>query len=158
MAGPLTHSPAEITQVLLQEKFPQLAIFSTNEPDAGGMEFGGQVIGDLTITVYDTDGKGDGRAMVDGTLFNHWGLQIRVRSSEHRDGWVQANTIRNFLAEGVQQAVVVMPDDSSMYLIWCYANIGQVLPLGKQTPQSKRSIFTINCTAAIRELLPVEVP
>lgn len=153
MAGPLSHSPAEINAELLRQwDVPSTpwVYYDSNEPDASA-------VGDEIVTMYDTEGMEDGRAMIDGELWNHWGIQARIRSSEHTDGWLHANAIRNFWATQINQAVVAMKDkdgnlDGSRYLIWCIAHIGPVLALGKNVPNTKRSIFTVNAISAIREL------
>ena len=145
MSGPLTrHSPAEIIRKLLDEWGANgWQVFATNEPDEP----------DQTVTVYDVDGASDGRSMCDGELWNHWGIQVRVRSDEHPDGWLQMNAIRNFFSMNVNQAIVVM-DDGSAYIVWCITNIGQILPLGQDKPRTKRSLFTLNCRVPIREVTP----
>jgi hypothetical protein len=150
MAGPLTkHSPAEILQQLMKVAQaagnvgdPTFQIYATLEPD----------LNDDTVTIYDTDGMSDGRSMIDGELWNHWGLQFRVRSSRHATTWTKANAIRNWLSTGINMAVVLL--GGSSYLVWCVTNIGQIIPLGKNVPQTKRSLCTINARTPIQELVP----
>ena len=94
MAGNLSHTPAEIVAQLMRLWDPTLSIYDTNEPDQY----------DLVTTVYDTEGRSDGRAMVDGELWDHVGIQARIRSSQHLDGERLANRIRTFWAQSINQA------------------------------------------------------
>ena len=149
MAGNLSHTPAEIVAQLMRLWDPTLLVYDTNEPDQY----------DLVTTVYDTEGRSDGRAMVDGELWDHVGIQARIRSSQHLDGERLANRIRTFWAQSINQAVIGMLNDDgtpdgSRYLIWCLSKIGQVICIGKNVPPTKRSIFTINALTTIDELAP----
>lgn len=144
----MVHSPAEVIRWLLVAlglgTDPNLAlawpIYATNEPNEP----------DDCITLYDTTGTQDGRSMVDGELFQHFGFQVRVRSTDHRTGWVKAEAIRQALAKSIYQNLVSR--DGSRYLVWCAAKISMVLVIGKDTPRSKRSLFTVNAVAPIRIL------
>lgn len=124
------------TDPLQQQPWP---VQATGEPDSP----------DDCITVYDQDGTSDGRTMVDGEALLHRGLQIRVRSSEHPEGWQKANDIRERLAAEVNMAAVRI--GTAAYTVACVARIGPVRPLGKETPSTKRSLFTLNAVAHVRE-------
>src|SRR5215472_5350045 len=41
---------------------------------------------DNCITLYDTDGIDHGQSMVDLQLFAHYGIQVRIRSTDQRTG------------------------------------------------------------------------
>ncbi len=105
---------------------------------------------DNLIVVTDTTGQDDGRAMFDGELFTHYGFQVKVRSADHPTGWLRADLIRQQMAQDVYGLAVVI--DSSTYLVWAITHIGNVLPLGKDVGSSKRSLFSINAMAPIRQL------
>ena len=115
-------------------------IFATGEPTSP----------DDCITVYDTAGNDDGRAMTSGELFSHYGIQIRVRAVDHETGWVKADSLRTVMSQQVNALLLAV--GSSNYLVHAFTKIGVVLPIGKDAPKSKRSLFTINLTAAIRRL------
>jgi len=156
MSGELSHSPAEVIAQLIQTwDDAQVAL---GNPSVGPIYFSNEPSElDDVVTIYDSPtGQSDGRAMIDGELWEHWGIQARIRASEHKEGFLRAKRIRKFWSEGVYQAVVTMTDpapDGSQYVVWAITKIGQILALGKQTPQTKRSIFTINATSPIRELI-----
>lgn len=130
------NSPAEIAAQLLvllgygtdSDTWP---VYATNEPSSP----------DNCITVKDTDGKGEGRVAT-GELQEHQGIQIRVRSADHPTGWAKCTALRNGMATGFYDRTVVI--GARQYLVHCFANIGRILPLGKDTPATKRSVFTIN--------------
>lgn len=144
----MTNSPAEVVRALLislgmgtdpasETSWP---IFSTGEPDTP----------DNCITVYDTPGIGDGRSMVDGELFTHYGFQVRVRAITALVGWQKANAIRTAMAQSVSKMRVSV--DSSRYYVQCIAKIGNVLPLGRDTGNSRRYLFTLNAVVPIRQI------
>lgn len=148
MPQTLTHSPAEIVQALL------VSMGLGTEPDDGddwpvgvASEPGTP---DNAITIYDTTGTGGGRSMIDGELFGHCGVQIRVRAATHSLGWPKADAIQTALAESVYQERVTI--DGSVYAIHCFAGIGDVIVLGKAEQGSKRSLFTINALVSLKQL------
>lgn len=102
---------------------------------------------DETITVKNTQGSDDGRMMGNGRLVYHYGMQVRIRALDEQTGWVKAETLRAALAESVKRTVVAVGANS--YKVHAVTHIGPVIPIGDETPQSKRKVFTINCTAAI---------
>lgn len=147
MANDFESSPADVLAALLVSAglgtdpsddggWP---VFATSEPDSP----------DEVITVYDTTGKSDGRLHVTGESTAHFGFQIRVRSLLPADGWLKADSIRNWLALGVYQDNVTL--GSKNYLVHAATNIGQVLSLGKEVPASRRSLFTLNGYIVLRQ-------
>ncbi len=103
---------------------------------------------DDCITIKNTVGMDDGRTMADGIPHAHFGIQIRVRSTDERTGWIKADSIRATLATQVRMISVTLPSGST-YNVACIAHIGQVIPIGKETPNSKRNVFTLNVTLAL---------
>jgi hypothetical protein len=140
MSSSLSHSPAEVIAQLLREA-GYTSVYTKGEPSSP----------DSVITVKDTAGTDDGRTMVDGELQQHYGVQVRVRSPEHPAGWLVTNNIRVLFSEGVNQQVVTM-GDGTRFLVWAVTNIGQILPIGKDTPRTKRDLFTLNATVPMREI------
>ena len=150
MSSTLNNSPAEIIQQLiidggvggnpLASPIPAWPIYATNEPTDI----------DNILVVHDTVGKYDGRLMVDGSLQEHHGFQIAIRSSDHRTGWVKANAIKIFLSEIVNMANVTI--GASKYIVWCISNIQLIDVTGKQTPTTKCSLITINATVPLRQI------
>jgi hypothetical protein len=87
--------------------------------------------------------------MVDGEVLYHYGIQVRVRSVDHPSGFLKAEGLRHWMAEVLYAASVAVPPTNNKYVLWCLSRIGQVLPLGRDTGNTGRKLFTINCTAAI---------
>ena len=147
MSGSLDHSPSQIIRQMLVDlslgtlpsEDDDWPIFATNEPDTP----------DSVITVYDTLGKLDGRTQVDGKLQIHHGFQVRIRDANTRNGYSKANAIAIALDESTYQETVTISD--SIYLVHSVSRTTDVLPIGKETPTSKRNIFTINATATLRQ-------
>lgn len=104
---------------------------------------------DNAITVQNTQGTDHGRLAYDGSLQQHFGIQIMVRCRDNPTGWRKTNDVRNTLAQSVYREVVTMPDSGLSYLVHAVARIGQVLDLGWDGSTSKRHLFTVNMQTAI---------
>lgn len=147
MSRTLQHSPADIVAQHLVDAGlgtdplanKDWSIFATSEPN----------LPDNVITVRDTAGMSDGRTM-DGQLQDHFGIQIRVRAQTHNLGHRKLNSIRVYISEQVLQRNVTL--DGIKYLIACYSHIGQIIYLGKNVPNSKHSLFTLNCTVPVDQI------
>lgn len=142
-----SHSPADVVRWLLVLMGLGSApgggdwpVFAAGEPD----------LPDNCITVYDTQGTDDGRSQIDGELFSHEGIQVRVRARTHPEGWVKAHAIREALAKQAYDETVVTGGEA--YLVHSINRIGNVIALGKEVPSTKRSLFTINATVSLRHL------
>lgn len=88
--------------------------------------------------------------MVDGETLWHYGFQIRFRATNDRVGNLKAEEVRYRMQTGMYQTHVTI--DSSVYLIPCISNIGDVLILGIDNPNTKRSLFSLNALSAIRTI------
>ena len=80
------------------------------------------------------------------------GFQIRVRATSHQVGWQKMDAIRTAL-EAYYQQTVPLGTTAHRYLVHCFSNIGNILPLGKETPTSDRVLFTLNAVTPIRQLV-----
>lgn len=150
----MTHSAASIVQFLLidigQATNPESAaawpVFASGEPAAP----------DQLVTIYDTAGRQHGRLMPDGSIQEHLGFMVRVRGSDHLRGSEKAHSIRTAMAEDVYDRTVTVPTINgfagAQYLVHCVALLGPVLPLGKESPTSKRSLFTVNAHLCVKQL------
>lgn len=105
---------------------------------------------DDALTVYDTDGLDHGRSMPTGEILGSQGVQVRVRSTDHRTGYSKAEEVRAALAAAYQE-VVAPPGDPERYLVHCFSRIGDVIPLGRE-PGSSRYVFTVNAVTPVRQL------
>lgn len=101
---------------------------------------------DSCITVYDTPSSGSGRSHVDGELLSRPGVQVRLRCSDPRLGWDKLTQVQSWMA-GLLNAPVAV--DASRYTVLSFVRIGDVLALGKETPTSMRSLFTLNALVNI---------
>lgn len=153
MSNLLLHSPARVIQRILisdgQGTEPNLWLngstgsawpcYSSKEPDRP----------DEVLTVYDSTGTEDGRSMLDGELFTHYGIQIRVRGATQQIARQKIESVRLYMSETLYNKMINV--DGTEYLVQCFSAIKQVLDL-KEIPNSKRRLFTINATIPIRRL------
>jgi hypothetical protein len=148
MSVALQHSPADVTARVLvalglvadPETDPPGSpwpVFVADEPDRP----------DNCVTVYDTTSTNDGRSMRDGENWQHRGIHVRVRAIDHPTGSAKAEAISVALAEDVYRETVVI--GAATYSVHCFAAVGDPISLGKEVPESRRFLFTINATLAI---------
>lgn len=143
------HSPADILAALLVAQsqggdaeaspLPAWPVYVTDEPGAP----------DNVLTVFDTAPVLNGRRMADGVQVQHYGLQVRVRGAAPAAGWAKARSLAVFLAETVRLNRVTL--EASQYLVSAVSQTS-LLSLGKESPESKRVLYTVNCLAAMRAL------
>ena len=105
---------------------------------------------DNAITVYDTTGSDDGRSMIDGELFGHSGIQIRLRSRTYTAGYAKMDAIQTELAQNVSQRTVSV--GSNLYTVWSCSRIGDIIPLGTDEGSSKRYLFTMNLFCSLKKV------
>lgn len=147
MSGSLTHSPAEVVrQLLVDLSLGTLPSAGGSWPICATQELDSP---DNAMTVYDTSGRLDGRTMTDGEQQEHYGFQVRVRSATHEAGHAKANAIAVALDQSVLLEVVTV--ETSVYLVQAVSRTTNVLPIGKETGLSKRSLFTINAVVSLRQ-------
>jgi hypothetical protein len=99
---------------------------------------------DETITVYTTDGVDSPRTMSDGATNGTCGFQVRVRSVRHDSGFQKASEIANKLTDPEFVRNLTVTVGASDYLVYSVDYTGNVIPLGKESPDSRRSLFTVN--------------
>lgn len=151
MSTALLHSPADMIAQLLVDL--GLGTSPTADPLGAWPVYVDQepATPDNCITVYDTSPQSDGRSMIDGETFQHFGFQVRVRGITHKIGYAKAEAIRVMLNENSYDKTVHL--DLSHYLIHCI-NGTTLLRLGKNTPSDKRSLYTINAKLCLGDKLP----
>lgn len=148
MPGTLDYSPADIVRWLMVNKglgtdpadSDPWPVFAADEPDSP----------DAVITVYDTVGRLGGRTQTNGEQQEHHGLQVRIRAGDHVTGWKKARAIATSFDQLVYRNTVTV--GSKSYLVHSISRAGDVLSLGKETPTSRRKLFTINVLVSVREL------
>jgi hypothetical protein len=137
MSLPLLHSPADIIRSLLVTNLGEVwSVYVDSEPNTP----------DSVITIYDTSPRPDGRSMIDGEVWQHYGIQLRIRSLDHPTGYVKATLVHDTLAEQVKKASVTLT--GSVYLVWSVSPKG-VIRMGKDKPSTKRSLFTVNALCCV---------
>lgn len=111
---------------------------------------------DNFITVYDTSGIVEGRIQNDGEVPEHPGIQIRVRSYDPTAAWLKINSLAELLDKSINNTIVHCMDPigtgSSSYLLNAATRKGTVLSLGRDAPNTKRALFTVNYTVTLRQL------
>lgn len=148
MAGALAHSPADVTRrVLIQlglgvapTQTASWGIYATQEPPTP----------DNVITIYNTAGRDHGRVMVGGQRQKHYGIQVRVRAKKNETGFAKAQAIAIAMDEAAYDEYANLDDQG--YVLHCFANVGDVIDVGYESPTSKRNLFTINALVALRQL------
>lgn len=143
----LDHSPSDIVRHLLCEigigDLPsdnpsEWAIFESMENDQP----------DNCITVYCTSGILMGRIQDNGLYKEQYGLQFRVRANSTVEAYRKINEISATIDTVVLENTITI--DSSIYTIISINRKGGILSLGKESPTTKRSIYTLNAVASIQ--------
>lgn len=146
----MTHSPAEVVRAVLLEKAlgssPDLAPLQAWPIYVGG-EPGSP---DSVITVYGTAGVDHGREIVEGEVTGPYGFQIRLRSNDYPTGRDKIETIWDTLSQSTYRVPVSV--GSQDYFVHAIVRFGDILELGKESPNSKRSLFTFNAMIVHRKV------
>ncbi len=147
MSGTLTHSPDQIIQYLIRD----LGLGTLPEDNDTWPIFCSRVIEDPDnqIATVRTAGILQGRRQPTGEVIEHYGVQITVRGTTHLIGSAKIQTIATTFSESVLRDSVTV--DSSVYAVQSITIASGPIPLGDESPESKRQIFTLNITAAIRQ-------
>lgn len=147
MSGSLAHSPCEIIGQLLidlaigtDSQSADWSVFVDSEPD----------LPDECITVYGGANILEGRVQPTGETQEQHGIQIRVRSAVHSTGWAIANSICHKLDTQVNQDIVTI--GASSYNVHSVDRTSGPFHIGKESPTSKREVFTINATCSLRQV------
>jgi len=91
--------------------------------------------------VYDTTGLKDGRLMVSGEVVEHQGVQIKIRSRTHLDGWNKLDAISRSLDAVFNDTVIIGANE---FLIQNIKRSGLIIPLGVEKGTKNRRLFTAN--------------
>jgi hypothetical protein len=143
----LNHSAADIMRYLL------ISLGQGTLPQAGqAWPIGAYVEPaepDNLVTLFDTEAGAQDDRVMSGEMAARYSYQVRVRAKDDRTTWVKANNIREALAAFYGRNVTISGES---YEVQCAVKIGNVIPLGKETPTSMRSICTLNAMAVIRRI------
>lgn len=144
MPGTLVNSPADVLRYVLIEDGLGVLANSGVWPIGVGVEADSP---DDAITIYDTTGIGQGRTMPDGETQEMHGIQVRIRAARYEPGYTKARSIAVHLDTVYQKIIVVK---THTYCVHSIGRISDVISLGKESPQSKRILFTVNALVCIR--------
>jgi len=145
----MTHPPSKVFQSYLIDEgifiapgdsgsWPAFISSTPESPDQCG-------------TIYDTAGTLDGIIQKTGEQIEHFGLQVRIRSSPnaYEAGWNKAREIYDQAGQVRQVAVTV---DGADYVIRALTPTTTVTPLGVEEGTKRRELFTVNFIATISEV------
>lgn len=119
-------------------------VFSTQEPD----------LPDDCITVYGTEGTKQGRNSFSGEVWMNPGVQLRVRSALPEKGGLKCKEIEEAIDGVYDRSVSLDPPTGTgtdVYLVHDVSRQGGAIPLGKESPSSRRNVFTINALVSLRQ-------
>lgn len=108
----------------------------------------GTGIHDNVISVYDTQGRTDGRLMGTGQTIDHPGFQIRIRGTQHQTAYGKAKEVIDHLDALLREGLVIGSDS---FTIQAASRTGRILPLGPENDAKRRHQFTVNGTMTLVE-------
>ena len=148
MSGSLTHSPSQIVQQLLVDlSLGTLASANGSWPVTYG-QFPDELTGrDNAIFVSDMEGRLDGRSMIDGSMFEFYGINLNVRGTRYGDSHVKARAMAMALDAVTLRSVTI---SGTTYAVYNFQRTGGVLHLGKEVGTS-RHLFSINGQLTVRQ-------
>lgn len=169
MSGYLTHQPAEIIQKLTidlgfgNQQYPTqvapgaiVAIPPYNQFVVVWPVYFGFMPDppDSALCVYDTSGVLEGRTMSDSEPQEQYGFQIKFRCAEDQINQVATNARWMTYAFGqLLRQLVFVPGDGQRfgadYLVQAITRRSTLLSLGRESPTTRRRLFTMNFTASI---------
>lgn len=145
----LLHSPADIVAQMLIDLAVATDPLGTATDDVWPVFVSQEPsLPDSVITIYDTTGIIQGRAHVSGEMFERQAVSIRVRDANHQNGYQKISDISTALERNVYSETITI--SSNTYLVHAVSITSGPFSIGKETPQSKRNIFTLNATTTIR--------
>lgn len=97
--------------------------------------------------IFNTSGLKDGRYMI-GTVIQHFGIRIEIRSRNYNTGWAKLEAIATDL-DTVQNEIVVI--DSKTYLIQNVSRVEPMIPEGTEAGTKKRQLFTHNFRITVQK-------
>lgn len=142
----LLHSPADIISRLLVTKGQGVAPIVGSPTPWQVYVSGEPPTPDQCLTVYDTTSQDDGRSMLTGETWQHYGFQVRIRALDHPTGYVKAEAIHTALDEAVYDEFVTI--DGTTYNVHS-VSATNLLCLGKEASSSGRRLFTVNGLSSI---------
>ena len=117
-------------------------VYATHEPDEP----------DSCVTIYNTDGYGGVRDFITRKVGGMDGFQVRVRAATHTLAHDKIQAIYDYLSETLYNLGISI--DSKYYVVHSCELFGNVIDLGKESPNSQRSIVVFNAQVQINDRTP----
>ncbi len=99
--------------------------------------------------MYDTSPLKDGR-ISEGEVINHFGIQLKIRTDNHVQGYVKAEEIANALDEVLNDSIII---NSNEYLIHNVSRQGAPISLGVEKGTKNRRLFTVNFLVTMKRVI-----
>lgn len=100
-------------------------------------------------SIKDSPGTLDGKDMRSGEVYQHFGLQIRIRSTDYEEGWIKVANVAAGL-DGIQSGTSIIVNGTT-YSFWNFSRTSTVIDLGREETGKRRERFAVNFVLAIRE-------
>ncbi len=149
MSGTLTHSPADVIRQILEDLAVAVAPGSASSTDWASFYSMEPDFQDRIITCHDTTGISQGRTHVDGQLQEFHGVQVMVRAEDYEVAYNKAQSVAVNLDTNIQLTNALI--SSTLYTVYSFNRTSPVISLGREAPNTRRSIFTINGLVSLIE-------
>lgn len=144
MSGELNHQPAKLIRLALvafghathpdntppsNQNWP---CYFDDRPDTP----------DNLLSIYDTEGRDEGRTQIDGERQELYGIQITVRASDKNVGWRKIERIKEWMdTEFYRQTYTIQ---GSSYLVQSINRTSGIIRMGREMPASRRYLYSLN--------------
>jgi len=99
--------------------------------------------------IYDSPGLKNGRLM-EGPVIEHYGIQLKIRSDNHDDGWAKAEAIAVAL-DGIANDTITI--GIVEYQIHNVKRMSPVISLGIEKGTKDRRLFTVNFLVTMKRII-----
>lgn len=144
MSGPLNHSPARI----VAQAIADLSLASFNATTWGLYVGMLPDTPDEAICVFNTTGVIQGRIQFTGETIEMHGVQVRIRGRYEEKTYAKARAIAVALDTQIRRTLVTIGSDT--YRIFSFNRTSSVIPLGADSPTTKRRSFAVNGIVSVR--------
>lgn len=153
LLGRLNHSPADIFRhLLINHNLGTEWVYNvpTDWPITADTELD---LPDNFICVTNTTGELHGRIQVTGEQPEHFGIQIKARSSIPNElgGWNKLNDIAVAMDQTLSHTAVNVVG-THHYVVGAITRKGGILSVGREQGASKRFIYTLNAVFVCHQL------
>jgi len=105
------------------------------------------LVKDKAIAVFDTNPRKDGRDIEDGTTFEHFGIQVLIRSNNYVTGYERLKLVMDKLDVALNSSVTY---NSTTYTL-NNSSRTSFFALGTEPDKRRRETFSVNSLVAISE-------